>query len=271
MKTLKNLFVKTNILIAVMILTSQFFVTGCGNEDSNPIISENVESLTNEEAAEIIAKELSGSEAEYGATAVYEDAAYLVNGGSVDEIPESNDITGYTVNDSTIIVEDNVEPYTYYFEITYGYDFIKNGRTFQTWMPGIDSAIVRYASDGTYGAPIGNGGRTAHTEDLIFSGLSLTSQNFVVSGKYFWNSNSNSAVGEKSMTVTGKLEITNLLIEKTTLLVVGGSGHLEMTVETSGGNSTSVTADIVFKSNFKAEITINGTTYNADLSTGELI
>ncbi|NOX18543.1 MAG: hypothetical protein GXO87_09730 [Chlorobi bacterium] len=271
MKTLKNLFSAKNILIAVLIFASQFFIAGCDREDSNPIIQEQTEEITGEEAAEIIAKELSGSEAEYGAAAVCEDAAYIVKGGNVNELPENNNITGYTVNDSTIIMEDNIAPYTYYFELTYGYDFIKNGRTFPVWAPGIDSAAVRYSSDGTYAAPVGNGNRTAHTEDLIFSGLAVTSQNFVISGKYFWHSNSTASIGGKTLVVNGRLEMQDILIQKTTLLIVGGSGKLEMTVETNGGNSVAIDAEITFKSNSTAEITINGNTFTADLFTGEII
>lgn len=104
---------------------------------------------------------------------------------------------------------------------------------------------------------------------LIFTDLQLTASEMTANGSYN-NSGTLDLTQLSTQTTinvvnTTSLTLTNLKIDKSDSEITGGTGTFTVS-GTADGNSFSYTGTITFLGNDQAEVTINGTVYQIDLS-----
>ena len=243
------------------------------NKEDNPL-TENLDQdvVSNEDAADIVAKELSESSGQYGATAVITGGSEIVTNASGNNAIVSNGRLYKTNGDTTIHFENNIPPYSYDFTVTYGYSFILNGKTVSTYHPLADSAQIQFAGNGTFTAPLFTGERDAHTSEFLLFGLKSSSTNLYCKIKY--NAETEFTVSEAipyTLTAKGELVVENIVIDKATGIIKSGNGLYSLTVSTKAGLQKTFEIEVIYLGNQEAKIIFNGTEYTIDLIEGEVI
>jgi hypothetical protein len=112
---------------------------------------------------------------------------------------------------------------------------------------------------------------SANTGSATFTiaGLSPTALSFVINGEYKRTGSFQSKVGnDLSGNSNIDIVVTNLTLSKTTRKIASGSATISITGTTSKNGAFSYTGTLVFNGDGTATLTINGTAYNVDLSTG---
>ncbi len=104
---------------------------------------------------------------------------------------------------------------------------------------------------------------------FTIAGLSPTALSFVINGEYKRTGSFQSKVGnDLSGNSNIDIVVTNLTLSKTTRKIASGSATISITGTTSKNGAFSYTGTLVFNGDGTATLTINGTAYNVDLSTG---
>lgn len=258
------------LLLALSVLIMLFFY-GCKNTE-NPVEQITEQTISDQEAVEVIALELSSEENPAGMTANCEAAAFIAANG---EIPGN---AGYYKSrdevqfDTALVYDYNFPPYVYHFEVEYGYHFVKNGINYNFIFPGCDTLAADFASSGNYSQPLLNGTRYSTFPNLVLDGLNSLSVNYSANGVYTWNNKLTYAnLVEKSFEVQGTMTLNGVTVNKSSYLVNGGSCSASITVSNLEGRSFTFNAAIIFKEDRTAEIQINSKVFVVDLETGEII
>jgi hypothetical protein len=104
---------------------------------------------------------------------------------------------------------------------------------------------------------------------VTIAGLTQAATNFAVNGEYKRAGSFQSKVGDKASGNSNvDIVATNLLISKSTRKIISGSATIAITGTGPKGVAFSYTGTIVFNGDETATLTINGTVYTINLTTG---
>ncbi|MBK6998394.1 MAG: hypothetical protein IPH31_27270 [Lewinellaceae bacterium] len=201
-----------------------------------------IELITNSEAAEIIEDAVANRTA--GLTAPTIDAAAIV-----DAYLNSCGIPGDTSFNK--VKTGGAATYDY----TFGMDWLvtcSNLNVPQTANIGIEG-------NGNFTSPHWLGSE-ATIGDLTFTGLNPQESSYVVNGSYDLTGNLTGSLRKvsPSFDCIVALDLTNLLLDKTTYKITGGSGFATVTASTANGQSRTLTGTLVFNGNGSATVEVNG-------------
>lgn len=235
---------KKNRLLLVAGLFLCIFFTSCEKDDDGNIV------MSNDEAAELIAKSLSTSS--YGFASQLEDAAELVD--SIHVV--------YSVDSTFTITNPPDSRVTYEYTVSYSYGIQLNG---------FDSEFfLDFSNNGEYTAP-----RTVSSNqsqgELIVSNLSDGYNNYLINGSCSRTGSQTVKINvERDFSSTINFNMEDISIDKTTLEILGGSAEVSIT-GTSNNGSYNIQGSIVFHGNKAATLTINGVVYEIDLESAEIV
>jgi hypothetical protein len=104
---------------------------------------------------------------------------------------------------------------------------------------------------------------------FTIAGLTPAAPSFVINGEYKRAGSFQSKVGnDLSGNSNIDIVVTSLTLDKTTRKIASGSATISITGTTPKSGAFSYTGKLVFNGDGTATLTINGTAYNIDLSTG---
>lgn len=230
---------KKNLLpfFALLFVAALATLTSC-RKDAEDII----ELLTNSEAAEIIEDAVANKTA--GFTAPTIDAAAIV-----DAYLNSCGVPGDTSVNK--VKTTGVATYDYSF----GMDWLVTCS--DLGVP--QSAKVGIAGNGDFTSPHWTG-TEATIGDLSFTGLSPQESSYTVNGSYDLTGalTGNLRKVTPSFDCVVALDLTNLLIDKTTYKITGGSGIATVTANSANGQTKTLTGTLLFNGNGSATVEVNG-------------
>ncbi|MFN0214474.1 MAG: hypothetical protein ACKVT2_09490 [Saprospiraceae bacterium] len=201
-----------------------------------------IELLTSSEAAEIIEDAVSNRTA--GLTAPTLDAtsileAYLGSCG----VP----------GDTTIVKEKTggVASYDYSFDLNWLLTCSNLG------VP--QSASFGIQGNGDFSSPHWFGSDVT-LGTLTFTGLSPQESAYVVNGSYDLTGNLTGTLRRVSPSFDCEvaIELTNLLVDKSTMQITGGSGLVTVIASTANGQTKTLTGTLIFNGNGSATVMVNG-------------
>lgn len=231
--------IKKNLLplFALLFIAALATLTSC-RKDAEDII----ELITNSEAAEIIEDAVANKTA--GFTAPTIDAAAIV-----DAYLNSCGVPGDTSINK--IKTTGVATYDYSF----GMDWLVTC----TDLGVPQSAKVGIAGNGDFTSPHWTGAE-ATAGDLSFTGLSPQESSYTVNGSYDLTGGLTGSLRKvsPSFNCVVALDLTNLLIDKTTYKITGGSGIATVTASTANGQTKTLTGTLLFNGNGSATVEVNG-------------
>ena len=224
-------------MFALLFFTALSAMTAC-HKSAEDII----ELLTSSEAAEIIEDAVANKTA--GFTAPTIDAAALV-----DAYLQSCGVPGDTSINK--VKTTGVATYDY----TFGMDWLVTCSDLgvpQTATVGIDG-------NGDFTSAHWSG-TDAAVGDLVFTGLGLQEESYVVNGSYDLTGNLTGTLRRvsPSFDCVVALDLTNLIVDKSTYKITGGSGIATVTATTANGQTKTLTGTIVFNGNGSATVEVNG-------------
>ncbi len=128
-----------------------------------------------------------------------------------------------------------------------------------------------YTMHGTYDVPRMSSNDSASAA-WILSSIRPASSAYTLNGTYTRNGSQTSKVRDKnSLTTTITLTLSNVLINKSTKLIAGGTAAGTFTGNTTGGRSVQYTVAITFNGNQTATVVINGSnSYSVDMTNGSV-
>lgn len=252
---MKTNFVKSiHLLLFVLLLGATPLVTGCSNS------VDSATATTEEDAADIVAASLGNSAATYGFSAQAADAATVANG---EAITSSSGAKGNaTLAETTVTKVDNTAPYTYNYTFKFT-ETITNDS--------LKSFV--YKMNGVYDAPrmSSNDSANANWTVLSSNGNGPTGGTATVNGTYNRDGSQTSKVRNKNI-FTSKiiLTTTNLVVDKATKVILGGTASLTVTGNNTNGNSFSYAGSITFNGNGQATLQFaNSRQFAIDISKAE--
>lgn len=230
---------KKNLLpfFALLFVAALATLTSC-RKDAEDII----ELLTNSEAAEIIEDAVANKTA--GFTAPTIDAAAII-----DAYLNSCGVPG----DTSINKVKTTGLATY--DYSFGMDWLVTCS--DLGIP--QSANVGIAGNGDFTSPHW-AGTEATIGDLSFTGLSPQESSYTVNGSYDLTGDLTGSLRKvsPSFDCVVALDLTNLLIDKTTYKITGGSGIATVTASTANGQTKTLTGTLLFNGNGSATVEVNG-------------
>lgn len=220
------------LLIAVLAL-----FTSCKKDPE-----EIAELITNSEAAEIIEDAVANRTA--GLTAPTIDAAAII-----ENYLGSCGVPGDTSFNK--VKATGVATYDYSFNM----DWLVNC----TNLGVPQSANVGIEGAGNYASPHWSG-TDATTGALVFTGLSPQEASYVVNGSYDLTGNLTGSLRKvsPSFDCVVALDLTNLILDKGTYKITGGSGVATVTASTANGQTKTLNGTLVFNGDGSATVEVNG-------------
>ncbi|MFZ4477872.1 MAG: hypothetical protein ACOYPR_21930 [Saprospiraceae bacterium] len=222
---------------AILFFAALASLTAC-RKDPEAVL----ELITNSEAAEIIEDAVANKTA--GLTAPTIDAAAIV-----DAYLNSCGVPGDT--SFTKVKTSGVATYNYAFNMDWLVTCSNLG------VP--QSANIGIEGNGNFGSAHWTG--TDNTlGDLTFTGLSPQEASYVVNGAYDLTGNLTGSLRKvsPSFDCVIALELTNVLLDKNTHQITGGSGIATVTASTANGQTKTLTGTLVFNGNGSATVEVNG-------------
>ncbi len=223
--------------------------------------SEPVNDLTPEESAEAVANNLAENSA--GLTQQVKSGAAISRVAI--EIPDDGRIQGCgTVIDTIFTLsQDFGETATYDFDFSYDVEVVCEGL-----LP--SSVDLSYSRTGSYnGARINTTG--TGNGDWIMTGLSFSENNFIINGTVEISEDVISKIGnENSYNAQTTLLVSDLLIDKDSFEIQGGTASVTMTGTLNDGELINISGDIVFNGDGTATLSIQGRTFTIDLVDGSI-
>jgi hypothetical protein len=235
----------------IFLVAALLLAYGC-DKNANP--TDPFGELTENDAADIIASSLGGSQSTGGLTAQMEEVTYVAGGGPIPKIGIAADPAG--TNFDTTIVRQLTGIFSYNYTFYYSYDFTTaNTLRFAYSMRG-SFDTPRVSSDDSANAVLDVSG--------IFSGAYL-----FFTGTYLRIGSQNIKVrDERSVNTEISVNLVNVQVNKATRMVESGGATISLTIEGSEGGSLYYVATLTFEGNFNATMTINGRSFLVNLQTG---
>lgn len=224
-------------LFSVLFFAALAALTSCRKDPE-----EIVELLSSSEATEIIEDAVANRTA--GLTAPTIDAAAIV-----DAYLNSCGIPGDT--SISKVKTSGVATYDYTFNMDWLVTCSNLG------VP--QSANIGIAGNGDFASPHWLG-TDVTSGDLTFTGLSPQEASYVVNGSYDLSGNLTGSLRRTapSFDCVVALTLTNLLLDKTTYQITGGSGTATVTATTANGQTKTLNGTLVFNGNGSATVEVNG-------------
>lgn len=222
---------------AILFFAALASLTSCRKDPE-----EVIELISNSEAAEIIEDAVASRTAGLSAPTI--DAAALVD-AYLNSCGTPGD-TSYTKAKTG-----GVATYDYAFEMDWLITCSDLG------VP--QTANINIAGAGDFSSPHWLGTENTAGE-LVFTGLSPMEASYVVNGAYDLTGNLTGSLRKvsPSFDCVVTLHLTNLLIDKNTYKITGGSGTAVITASSANGQTKTLNGDLVFNGNGSATVTVNG-------------
>jgi len=239
---------KTLKYLALIIIWTGFY--SCNRDKSNS------DSISSDEAAEIIAASLSSDTG--GTTAQFEDAAELSD--KINDTANKEEVydTTFTVNNrdgARIKFE-----YTFHYE--YGIKYNSDSELFEFY--------ANFDTDGKAESP-----RVSMVDNsdgsLTLTGLEQSENYYIISGSASRTGNQTISINEKKdVASTINFTFKEIKLKKSDYTIESGSGNITIVGKTSEGNDFSFTGTLIYKSDGTIILTINGEEYVIDVNSGEI-
>lgn len=236
-------------LMSIALIMSMVW-TSCENNDTNN--ASDTQDIADEIAASVGSSN-SGITSEIVSTAELTKEYESAKSSAIDTL-YSVDTTITKSSTSGAIIT-----YNYLYNIKYGYVFDDNG---------LSNMYYNSIIDGSFNAPriSSNDNRTSN---WVMTGLPVSSSTYILNGTTERTGSSQSRVRNKrSFTSGSEITLTDVKVNKSSLKVVSGTLNWRIT-GTMNGQSYSYSAVLVYQDNGTAQLTLDGTTYTINLSTGE--
>ena len=152
---------------------------------------------------------------------------------------------------------------SYNYAVSYGYTLsCSNGA------PG--SLTYIFSSDGERStARLSSMGESEGT--FTAGGFEVSKANYTLNGSFYRiHSLSQKSGAQRIFNSESEGSLTNLLVNKSTKKIEGGSATFSVTGQSSGGSTYEFTASVTFNGDGTATATINGVVYLINLTTGEV-
>ncbi|MGB2959451.1 MAG: hypothetical protein WBG01_00165 [Bacteroidota bacterium] len=236
---------------AMLVAAGMLLVSGC-DKNENP--TDPFGGITENEAAELIASTLGGSQSTAGLTAQMEEVTYVAGGGPLPKISAGAIPAGTTFD--TTIVRQLTGLFSYHYTFHYSYDFTT-----------ANTLRFAYSMRGTFDTPRVSSDDSANAV-LDVSGI-FSGQYLVFNGTYL-RLGSQSIKTREDFSVDSEITVnlTNVNVDKATRMVQSGAATVGLTIEGSEGRSVSYVATLTFDGNFNATMVINGRSFVVNLQTG---
>lgn len=225
----------------------------CNDDDDS------TSAMTSEEAADIVGSSLavnsSGFTAVVNTSVEGADAALAASdGGRTAACGYTNELTFSASNLPGAIITYSYD-YSYSYILTCGNDVPQ-------------SLAVNTSYDGQFDAPR-LASQHAGTSDLTITALDENATSYIINGDYNRNGAFQSKIRNKnSSNSTVDFSVDDLTVDKTNQKILSGSASVTITGSVTGKGSFTYTATVVFEGDGTATVTINGTVYIVDLTTG---
>lgn len=241
---------KTKLFFAACLLC---IAAACNDDDDSS------SAMTSEEAADVVGSSLavnsSGLTAVVNASVEGTDAALAASdGGRTAACGYTNELTFSANNLPGAII-------TYSYDYSYSYIL-----TCADDIP--QSLAVNTSYDGQFDAPR-LASQHSGTGNLTITALNESATSYIINGDYNRSGAFQSKIRNKnSSTSTVDFSIDDVTVDKTNQKILSGTASVTITGSVTGKGSFTYTATVVFEGNGTAKVTINGTVYIVDLTTG---
>lgn len=243
---------KTTLLIAASLLL--VVSPSCKKKDTE----EPEKVITTDDAADVVSYAMESSSGGY-AEQVTDGAAYVDNSGFRTSSPAGsmNLICGVPFDTTVTRSHSGTVNASYAHQCHY----------LLTCDAGSKPVSITYSGTytGSYDGPRMSSSNTGN-RNWVITGLDSASTTYTYSGNLTRNGSHTSKV-RNQYTFTSDLQVStsNLVVNKSTHRITGGTGTVSVTCSVSNGNSYSFAGTIVFNGNNTAALTINGNAYTITL------
>jgi len=238
-------------MLAVMVAAGVLLIAGC-EKNENP--TDPFGGVTENDAADLMASTLGGSQSTGGLTAQMEEVTYVVGGGPLPKLSAGAIPAGTTFD--TTIVRQLTGLFSYNYTFHYSYEFTT-----------ANTLRFAYSMRGTFDVPRVSSDDSAHAV-LDVSGI-FSGQYLVFNGTYFrLGSQTIKVREERSLQSETTMNLINVNVDKATRMIESGSATISLMVVGSEGRALSYTASLTFEGNFNATMVINGRSFVINLQTG---
>jgi hypothetical protein len=235
-------------LVLAVPLVTTFSLSGCDNDDA--VGSQH--SITDDEAAVIVANAFGSGSFTYGLTGQIEELAGIANGGTL----QKGSGTQQTTLDTVTITRSKTGVYSYNYTFHFSYGLVGS------------QLDVSCDMRGTYDTPDMASRDTAHAS-LEFTNLS--SDILLVRG-YSWRfGHQNSKAAErKSFTSDIVATFDDISVNRTARIVIGGTVSLTMRERFPDDFLVSLPGTFTYLNNHQAVLVINRKAYKVNLDTAKI-
>lgn len=234
--------------VVAVLLVFAFSSTGCNNDNSLSSQS----SMTEAEAAAIIANGLGSSSSTYGLTGQIEELAGVANGGTLRKGTGEQQ----AALDTITIIRSRTAVYSYNYRFHFSYGLVGSHFDFE------------YDMRGTYDTPRMSSDDTAHASYQI---TNLQADTLLVNGTYWrLGKQASKLADQKEFNSEIIATLTNIGVSKTTKTVTGGTVTFTLIGKFSDGSVVSLTGTVTYLGNHKATIVVNGKKFDANVDTGDV-
>lgn len=241
---------KLNLFLTVACI---LLITSCSEDDSTAVID-------TEEVADLVGSSLASSSS--GVTAVASDATSAAESG-VENAGGRIRTCGVEETASYVRTNPGGSSITYNYSLAYSY--LLSCTTSN--IPQSFSATLNYS--GAFESTRVKSDNTG-TADLTVGTLEDSFTTFEINGKFVRTGTFESKVRNLTKsTSTIEFTLSELTVSKSSQQITGGTATATITGSVSGKGNFSKTATVTFLGNLQGEITIDGTTYSVNLTTGE--
>ncbi|MBT1710810.1 hypothetical protein KK062_21390 [Fulvivirgaceae bacterium PWU5] len=219
------------------------------------------EAVSNDEAAEMIASSLAESSSGFAAVA---DESATVTDGVMDVYNGGRTAScGYEYEQTFTRTNSSNAPVTYEFVYTYHYllscenDAPKSMEVNVTYDGEFDGPRISSAHEGS--------------ADITITKLENTSATYSIDADYQWHGSLQSKIRNQNST-SSSVEITldDVVVDKESHEILSGSASATITGTATGKGSFTYTGTVVFNGNHMAELTVKGSKYLINVTTGSV-
>ena len=246
---LKKIFKKGSFAASILIF---FFIAGCKDKSTNPVISTNMD-----DAADVVAAALGDGNSTSGVASGISDAIDVSKGNTLSTFSLKK--ISKAMFDTTIVRIKSVGSYSYNYTFNFQYSFVT-----------ANSLSFSYTMKGVYDAPNLSSADSANAAWTV-SGILPAATQYKVNGLYIRDGSEASKVRNKNSLNT-KLELTlkDISASKETGKILGGTADGSLNGSDTNGDTFSYIVNVVFNGDQTATITVNEQTYNVNLTKGQV-
>ena len=239
--------------MALAVLVLAMCAVGCKN--SNTVVDSSSITVSEDDAADVIAASLGGETSTQGFSAQVAQAARAATADSVGSDASFRKTTA--TEDTATVVRQKTGLYSYDYVFRYSW----------TLVSGV-SLSFQYSMRGKYETPRLASDDSAHAVWMV-TGLGASSE-YILNGTYLRLGSEGLKVRAKpSLTTTLSLHAVAVSVNKATGAITAGTGTFTFSGKTSGGRSFAYTGTISFLGNQLALLMLNGRQYDVNLTLGE--